>query len=193
MKVIQSKKKALEMQKEMHNSFIEYFKCSDPLFENGRKAEDAINAFFEWRNTVWKVPGKGKTPNELWLEENEKLPEVLPFTIKSIYDTKGVGILSDERTGFLFCPNYNYIKKLFKGEFKSISNFRELVSDLVEEDIIDTYFLRKLIMENKERAVEVFSQTYQKIKTIEDIYKIMKYMKKDWDEEPLVGIIPVRA
>jgi hypothetical protein len=194
MKAIKSKKKSCEMQKEMYDAFIEYFREYDPVFKDGKEAIKAMNDFLLWRSTHWIVPGKGKTPHELWLEDHEILPEMLVVHIDGFDDVKGVGILCDEKTSFYFCPQYSFIKKLFRGKYREINNFKEIIYDIIEEDdVIDTYFLKKVIVENKKRAVEVFHLAYPQIKTFKDLDETMRMIKKDWDKEPHARITPVKT
>ncbi len=194
MKVIKSKKKAFEMQKELHDSFIEFFGCNDPVFENGKKVESALNQFWEWRNTKWKVPGTDKTPDELWLEKHDTLPKTPKNNIASLYTEKGIGIICDEEAGIGIFPEYSFVKTLFKGDYKRIRNYKELVYDLIEEpSFMDSYILKKLILENKDRAIEVFNAAYPNIKTTQEIETIMRYARKDWDDEPIPTIIPVKT
>ena len=193
MEIIKSKEKALEMQKEMCEAFIEYFGCNDPVFEDGKNAEKAINAFFGWRNTQWKVPGKDKTPNELWLEEHQQVFKMPKVRLKEMYDQEDVGIICDEEAGIGIFPDYGFVKELFKGDYRKINNFKDVVCGLVEhEDFMDSYILKKLILNNPKRSVEVFSAAYKNIKKIEDVLGLFK-SRADWNKKPELKLIPVRT
>ena len=194
MEIIHSKEKALEMQKEICRTFAGYFGCKYPVFKNGKEAEKAINSFFEWRNTKWKVPGKGKAPEQLWLEDKKTLLNHPKINLKHLHKSKMIGAICDEICGLGFFPDYGFVKELFKADYKKIKNFEGIVYDLVEDEkFMNSYLLKKLILSNTKLSIEIFSALYKDIKTIEDIMQMFRLSRDDWDDEPTPSVILVRC
>ena len=57
---------------------------------------------------------------------------------------------------------------------------------------MDSYILKKLILNNPKRSVEVFSAAYKNIKKIEDVLGLFK-SRADWNKKPEPKLIPVRT
>ena len=51
--------------------------------------------------------------------------------------------------------------------------------------------IRRLISENSEQVVRVFSTVYRNVKTINDIYEIFERHRTDWNEKPKPSTIPI--
>ena len=188
------KPEALSMQKDMARAFMQFFKCNDPVFENGKKAEKALNDFYTWYNRNYLIPDKGKTPEQLWLEEHKSLPKVPRIKLTPMYSECSIGIVFDELAGCGIFPKYGYVKTLLEGDYLKITNYEDIVHDLVEDEgFIDSYILNKMINRNKQRAVIVFRKKYPTINDIEDIHSLMRSKRKDWDDSPMPTIIPVNA
>ena len=189
--------RALEIQRDMCRACVEYFGSADPVFENAREAEKALNAFMGWFSLERKTPGKGRTPAQAYLEDHERLPEMpvmkLPRELLETGDVE-VGLVFDEDGGMYVLPHYGEVKELFRGDFREIPDYWGLVRALVtEEGFIPSILIRKMIEENPGQAVEVFAATYEKVKTRGDVFKLFEKHRSDWDKRPGPSVIPVES
>jgi len=188
--------RALEMQRNMCEACKEYFGSTDPVFENPREAEEALNAFMRWFSYERETPGKGKTPAMAYLETHGHLPEMpemkLPREFLEVEEVD-VGLVFDEIGGIYILPHYGEVKELLKGAFRKVTYYRDLVRTLVnEEGFIPPFLIRKMINENPKQAVEVFATTYKKVKTLEDVFKLFEKNRSDWKKEPKPSVIPLK-
>ena len=188
--------RALEMQRNMCEACKEYFGSTDPVFENPREAEEALNAFMRWFSYERETPGKGKTPAMAYLETHRHLPEMpemkLPREFLEVEEVD-VGLVFDEIGGIYILPHYGEVKELLKGAFRKVTYYRDLVRTLVnEEGFIPPFLIRKMINENPKQAVEVFATTYKKVKTLEDVLKLFEKNRSDWKKEPKPSVIPLK-
>ena len=190
-----SLEKALELQKDYYEGFKQYFGSPDPIFENQRKAQNALNAFINWYSYERKRPGKEKTPAQSYLETG-RLPEIPEVTFPREFleaeDTE-VGLVFDEIGGIYVLPHYGEVKNLFKEDCRRAPDYQSLVDELVtEEGFIPAFLIRKMINENPEQAVTVFSATYKKVKTLADIFELFEKQRSDWKKKPQPSIIPIK-
>ncbi|MBS7609788.1 hypothetical protein KEJ19_04360 [Candidatus Bathyarchaeota archaeon] len=186
--------KAIEIQRDFCEASKEYFGSTDPVFKNGKEAEEAFEKFIKWFSRERKVPGKGKTPLQLSEEKGrKKVPEIPRVRFpREILDAKDVGIVFDEVGGIRILPEYGKVKELFQGDFRKVPNYKDLLEALVyEEGFIPSFVLRSLIEKNPERAVEVFATRFRNIKSIQNVLSLLKRNRSDWDEKPKPTIIPV--
>jgi len=191
-----SLEKALEIQKDYYEGFKQYFGSPDPILENQRKAQNALNAFINWYSCERKRPGKEKTPAQSYLETHGRLPEIpevtFPRELLEAEDTE-VGLVFDEIGGIYILPHYGEVKKLFTGDYRRVTDYQSLVDELVtEERFIPAFLIRKMINENPEQAVTVFSATYKKVKTLADIFELFEKQRSDWKKKPQPSIIPIK-
>lgn len=191
-----SLEKALEIQKDYYEGFKQYFGSPDPIFENQRKAQNALNAFINWYSYERKRPGKEKTPAQSYLETHARFPEMPEVTFPREFleaeDTE-VGVVFDEIGGIYILPHYSEVKELFKGDYRKVPDYPSLVDELVtEEGFIPAFLIRKMINENPEKAVTVFSATYKKVKTLADIFELFEKQRSDWKKKPQPSIIPIK-
>jgi len=188
--------KALEIQRDLCKACIEYFGSADPVFENAREAEEALNAFMRWFSQERKTLGRGKTPAQAYLEDHGRLPEMPEMELpRELLETEEVevGVVFDEAGGIYILPHYGEVKGLFQGDFRKVPSYRSLVRTLVTEDgFVPSFMIRKMINENPEQAVEVFAATYKKVKTLKDIFKLFEKHRSDWRKKPKPSIIPIR-
>ena len=189
--------RALEIQRDMCRACVEYFGSADPVFENAREAEKALNAFMEWFSLERKTPGKGRTPAQAYFEGHGWLPEMpvmkLPRELLETGEVE-VGLVFDEDGGMYILPHYGEVKELFRGDFREIPDYRGLARALVtEEGFVPSFLIRKMIEENPGQAVEVFAATYEKVKTLGDVFKLFEKHRSDWDKRPGLSVIPVES
>jgi len=185
--------KALEIQRDMCEAAKEYFGSTDPVFEDAREAEKALNDFTSWHNHERKLPGKGKTPTQLYTEKHEKLPETQRMEFpRELLEARDVGLVFDEDGGTMILPHYGRVKELFQGDLRNVPDYKSLVRSLVSEKrFIPSFLIRSLIDENSEQAVRVFTTVYKNVRTIKDIYKIFEEHRADWNEKPKPSTIPI--
>lgn len=188
--------KALEIQRDLCKACIDYFGSTDPVFENAREAEEALNTFMRWYSQERKIPGRGKTPAQTYLEDHGRLPDMLEMKLpRELLETEEVevGLIFDETGGIYILPHYGEVKELFQGDFRKVPSYRSLVRTLVtEEGFVPPFLIRKMINENPEQAVEAFAAAYKKVKTLKDVFKLFEKHRSDWNKEPEPSVIPVR-
>lgn len=189
--------RALEIQREMCKACVEYFGSADPVFESAREAEGALNAFMGWFSLERKTPGKGRTPAQAYIEGHGRLPEMpemrLPRELLETGDVE-VGLVFDEVGGMYILPHYGEVKEVFRGGFREVPDYRGLVRALVtEEGFVPSFLIRKMIEEDPGQAVEVFAATYEKVKTLGDVFKLFEKHRSDWNKRPGPSVIPVES
>jgi hypothetical protein len=189
--------KALEIQRNLCEACVDYFGSADPVFENAREAEKAINAFMRWYSQERKIPGRGRTPAQIYFEDHGRLPDTLEMKFpRELLETEEVevGLVFDEVGGIYILPHYGEVKELFHGDFRKVPSYRSLVRTLVtEEGFVPPFLIRKMINEDPERAVEVFASAYKDVKTLKDVFKLFEKNRSDWKKEPEPSIIPIRS
>jgi hypothetical protein len=190
--------KARELQRRMCKAFEEYFGSRDPVFNNPHEGETFMNSFLEWYGYIREVPGKGKTPAQLYFEEHGEFPDRPRFRLPRELVEAGeegleVGFIFDEVWGIYILPYYGEVRELFKGNYKEVPDHGDLLRALVhEEGYIPPFIIKRLIEENPEKALEAFSSIYSEVKRLKDLYKLFKENRTDWEEKPKPSVIPVK-
>ncbi|MEM3602727.1 MAG: hypothetical protein QXN87_08670 [Candidatus Bathyarchaeia archaeon] len=185
--------KAVEIQRELCKACMEYFGRTDPVFADARIAEEALNKFMKWFSCERKLSKEGKTPLELQMEENRPLPEIPKMKFPpELLEAGEVGVVFDEEAGILILPHYGQVKELFEGNYEKVPNRKSLVRSLVfEEEFIPSFLLKRLIKKNRKQAVKVFASTFKHVKSLRDIFNLLKKQRTDWNEKPKPTIIPI--
>jgi hypothetical protein len=186
--------KAIEAQRDFCEAAKEFFGSSDPIFRNARIAEKALNDFLRWFSQERKVPGKGKSPSQLYMEKGRrKAPEIPKVKLpREFLDAKDVGVVFDEVGGICILPEYGKVKVLFQGDFRRVPGYKDLVRALVyEKGFIPSFILRRLIEKNPERAVEIFAMVFRNIRCLKDVLSLLEKHRTDWNEKPKPTIIPI--
>jgi hypothetical protein len=185
--------KALEVQKELCQACKEYFRRTDPVFADARNAEVALNNFVKWYCLERKLSMRGKTPAELYFETygtSLNVPEIkFPPELRSAGE---VGVIFDEMAGIYILPHYGQVKQLFEGDYEKVPNYKGLVSNLVyQEGFIPPFILKRLIKNNRKRAVKVFAAVFESVKTLNDVLNLLRKHRSDWNEKPKPSVIPL--
>ena len=188
-----SDERGMDIQRDLCEACKEYFGSTDPVFKNAREAERALDDFMSWHRNERKLPGKGKTPTKLYLEDHGKLPDVSETKLPRELDEAGeIGVVFDEIGGIYILPHYGQIKELFRGDFKKVPDYKGLVRALVtEEGFVPSFLIRRLINENPDQAVRVFASAYRSVKTLQDILKLLEKHRTDWNKKPKPSVIPI--
>ena len=185
---IEDKKKILEAQKEIAESFKQYFGDYEIVASSVEQLEKKLNNFFEWRNNKWIVPGKNKTPEQLWLEADNPKTKMKKISLRNRFDDEmsKFALMAHPIFGIVIVPFYDILKTLFEGDYNSIPDYLGFLCDIVVEtkSFIPPFVIKDLIIKNKERTLELFKKAYTNVKTIDDVYNILEKYRKDWCEEP---------
>lgn len=185
--------KVVKIQKELCQACREYFHRTDPVFADARDAEVALNNFMKWYCLERKLSMEGKTPADLYFEAYGRLPKVPEIKFPPELLSAGeVGVIFDEVAGIFILPRYGQVKQLFEGDYGKIPNYRDLVSNLVyQEGFIPPFILKRLIRKNRKRAVKVFAATFENVKSLNDVFNLLKKNRPDWNEKPKPSVIPL--
>lgn len=182
--------KKLEIQKELEDSFKEYFGSDEAIYDNILELEKGIKEFLEWRNNNWIVPEKGKTPNQLWKENNKKDQKESDFktpNLKKAFSENMAkfGFICDANYGVVIVPFYDYLKKLFEGSYKEIPDYPGFIYNIVTETnkFIPSFIIKKFIRRNPKRTLELFKDAYKEIDDLDDVYDLLSYYREDWEED----------
>ncbi|MDP4039275.1 MAG: hypothetical protein Q8P57_01735 [Candidatus Pacearchaeota archaeon] len=185
---IKDKRKILEAQKEMVDSFKEYFGSIEVIFDKVKELEKKFNDFLEWRNNKWIVPGKGKTPEQLWLEVGNPKTKLKKLKLKGIFsnDMAKFGLIAHPFYGIVFVPFYDVLKRLFEGDFKKIPDHIGFLQNIVVEtkSFVPPFIIKDIIHKNQERTLKLFKEGYTNVKDLDDVYNILKKFRDDWNDEP---------
>ncbi|MFW5847131.1 MAG: hypothetical protein ACOCUU_03160 [Nanoarchaeota archaeon] len=186
-KEIKDKDRKLEVQKETARSFREYFGSEEVICDNISELNKKVDDFFEWRNKEWIVPGKGKTPEQLWKEKGRKKVELSKSKFEEIFseDMARFGLLFRENNGMLIVPFYDYLKKLFEGNYKEIPDYHGFIYNIVVETdkFVPSFVLKEFISKNPKRTLDLFKNLYKEVESMEDVNKILKNYRSDWDKD----------
>lgn len=187
-----------ELQKRMCQASEEYFSSRDPVFDSPQEAEESMNGFLEWYSYERDVPGRGKTPAQLYLDSHGSLPELPKFRLpREIHEAGGgfkIGIVFDEVWGIFILAHYDEVKEIFTGDYEKVPDHEELLRALVKkEGFIPPFIIKRMIKKSPDKALEAFRSTYKNLETIEDLYKLFRENRTDWEAEPRSSIIPVRS
>lgn len=191
--------KAREIQRNMCQAFEEYFGVREKVFNSPLECEEEMNAFLEWYSFNWKVPGRGKTPAQLYLETHRETPSLPRFSLpREVMDAGeeedlNVGVLYDEEWGFYILPCYGDVKRMFTGNYQEVPDNEDLLRALLDEDRhFPAFLIKRLIGEYPDEAVEAFSSVCDGVTCLEDLYKLFEENRSDWDMEPRLSVIPVK-
>jgi hypothetical protein len=188
--------KARELQQRMCQAFEEYFGSRDPVFNSPRMGEASMNAFLEWFSYVREIPGKEKTPAQFYLEEHGEFPPLPRFKLPGKLIEAGeieVGFVFDEVWGVYILPYYGEVKEVFTGNHMENPDYEDLLRALVnEESFIPPFIIKRLIEGNPEKALKAYSSIYNDVNSLDDLYKLYKRNRTDWEEEPKLSVMPVR-
>ena len=186
-KEIKDKDKRLEVQKEAAKSFREYFGDKEVICDNVSELNKKVKDFFEWRNKEWIVPGKGKNPDQIWKEDKGKEAEFKNPDFKEFFseDMAKFGFIFDENHGIVIVPFYDYLKKLFEGNYKEIPEYYGFLYNIVAETnkFIPSFVLKDLISKNPKRTLELFKNAYVDINNMNDVEELLSYYRTDWDKD----------
>ncbi|MFP3952465.1 MAG: hypothetical protein ACLFVP_10050, partial [Candidatus Bathyarchaeia archaeon] len=124
-----------DLQRRMCQASEEYFNSRDPVFDSPQEAEESMNSFLEWYSYERDVPGRGKTPAQLYLDRHDSLPDLPKFRLpREIHDAGAdfqVGIVFDEEWSIFILAHYDEVKEIFKGNYVKVSDHEELLRALV--------------------------------------------------------------
>jgi hypothetical protein len=156
------------------SSFLEYFGDNIIIFKDYKELEDKVNQFMYWffRN---KIPQGIFTD-----EEKENLQRV---TFDDLEGEKEIGLIIDHGMGQILLPGYGYAVKLLSGQWDKVPNYQEKARTLLYQEEIPSYFVKELIENNAQTAVELYSQLYP-VKTKEDLLTLFSKCRRDWARKP---------
>lgn len=156
-------------------SFLEYFESEVVIFKDCEELEDRLNQFLGWFF-------KNKVPPGILTEEEKE--DFTPVVFEEIRGEKEIGLIINYLMGQIIIPNYGYAVKLFSGDWEEIPDYGAMVKKMLYQDEIPAYFIRKMIENNPEPSVALYSQFFPKVKTKEDLINLFAKFRRDWGRKP---------
>lgn len=176
-KILADLKKSMEFTNLQMKKFIEYFHCCDPEFESMKEAFEANTKFIEWFNQ--------QRAKELGTE-----PPKTIFQMPCIEEEfKRVGLVCTE-AGICTVPNYGYIKDIISRHYEKVPEWEDLLYTIIEdEEFVPSSVLKKLMLDNKDSCVKVFSKAYDKIHSFDDVLELTRDYREDFDRKELPRVV----